>query len=131
MAGGKSVNHSNEVLDAYFGSGRPATWYVALYTVSPTAAGGGTEAAYGSYARVAVTNNGTNFPAAASGRKSNGAAITFPTPSSGSGTIVAFGILTASSGGTLKRFGPVSPNLSIVVGTAISFAIGALLITES
>jgi hypothetical protein len=131
MAGGKSVNHSNEVLDAYFGSGSPATWYVALYTVSPTAAGGGTEAAYGSYARVAVTNNGTNFPAAASGRKLLATALAFPTPSSGSGTIVAFGILTASSGGTLKRFGPVSPNLGFSANVPIDFDANALVLTES
>ena len=48
------------------------TPYLALYTVSPTASGGGTEVSGGSYARLAVT-----FGAITSGSMSNTAALTF------------------------------------------------------
>lgn len=55
-------------LDAVFGSTvlGPATLYPALMTAAPTGPGGGTEfvTAGSSYARPAVTNNATNFPAA-------------------------------------------------------------------
>lgn len=57
------------ILDALMGSTviGPATLYAALMTVMPAGTGGGTEFAGGggSYARVALTNNSTNFPAAA------------------------------------------------------------------
>lgn len=55
-----------EALDNIWGSGTPATFYVALFTVLPgTDGSGGTEATYTSYSRFAVTNNATEFPAAA------------------------------------------------------------------
>ena len=42
----------------------PGTWYLALYSVAPTKAGGGTEFSTFGYARKAITNNTTNFPQA-------------------------------------------------------------------
>jgi hypothetical protein len=77
---GKSEYLENAILDHVLGGPdytRPGTLYIALYTVAPTDAGGGTEVAGGSYARVAVTNNSTNFPAAAGGAKTNGTLIEF------------------------------------------------------
>jgi len=82
MAGSKSNYLENKVLDHVLGGGdytRPATVYVALYTVAPSDTGGGTEVTGGSYARAAVTNNSTNWPAASGGEKSNGTEITFET----------------------------------------------------
>ena len=70
----------------------PTTLYLALYTTAPTSAGGGVEVSGGSYARVAITNNSTNWPASSGGgpgTKANGAAFTFPTASAAWGTIVA------------------------------------------
>jgi hypothetical protein len=55
-------------LDALLGSTTlgPGTYYAALMTAMPTGVGGGTEfPATGVYVRIAVTNNSTNFPAAA------------------------------------------------------------------
>ncbi len=112
MAGYKSTYLANEILDHVLGGGdysRPATVYCALYTTLPDADGsGGTEVTGGSYARVAITNNGTNFPAAAAGQKSNGAAITFPAPSADWGAVVGAALLDASSGGNLLYIGPFS-----------------------
>ena len=78
MAGSKSDYLENEILDHVLGGAdyaRPATVYIALYTADPTDAGGGTEGSGGSYAKASVTNNDTNWPAASSGAKSNGADI--------------------------------------------------------
>lgn len=53
------------VLDACMGATTlgPGTYYAALMTAMPTGAGGGTEfPGSGNYARIAVTNNATNFP---------------------------------------------------------------------
>lgn len=79
-----------------------ANLFAALYTTAPADDGtGGTEANYASYARVSITNNGTNFPSA--NPKLNGTAITFPTATGAqTGQIKAMAFLTASSGGTMR-----------------------------
>jgi hypothetical protein len=127
----KSVSYSNTVLDSLFGSGTPATLYIALYTSAPSADGtGGTEVTGGSYARAAVTNNSTNWPAAALGSKANGTAINFATASAGWGSAVAAGVMAASSGGTPYYFGNLTTARTINNGDTFSFAIGQLVITE-
>lgn len=133
MAGSKADFLENELLDHVLGNAAysaPATVYVALYTVAPTDAGGGTEATGGSYARVAVTNNDTNWPAASSGAKANGAAITFPTATADWGTVVAFAILDAASGGNFLYWGDLTDNKTVDDGDTASFAIGELDVTE-
>ena len=68
MAGSFSNFLELEVLDHVFGAAvytAPATLYIALYTVAPTDAAGGTEVTGGAYARKDVANNATNFPAMA------------------------------------------------------------------
>lgn len=90
----------------------PATLYFGLFTVAPADDGtGGTEVTGGSYARVSVTNNSTNFPAATEGDpsvKQNGTAITFPTATADWGTVVAMGVWDASSGGNLLVWSPLT-----------------------
>ena len=106
--------------------GMPATVYVALYTFAPTIAGGGTEAAYTGYARVTTASL---WSAAASGSKSNSGALSFPACTGGSSSVVAFGILDASSAGNLLAFG--SCTLSVSSGITPSFATGQLTVTLS
>ena len=133
MAGGKSDYLENKVLDHVLGGGdytRAATVYAALYSVTPSDTGGGTELSGGSYARVSMTNNSTNWPAASSGSKSNGTAITFPTASADWSTAVAFGILDASSSGNLLYWGSLTTSKTVTNGDTASFAIGTLTITE-
>lgn len=107
---GWTTTGEQAVLNAFFrgaATGFPTTLYYALYTVAPTDAGGGTEVTGGSYARVGVVANTTNFAAAAGGSpssNSNLTAVTFPAPTATWGTIVAVGILSAASGGTLWRW---------------------------
>lgn len=129
----KSDYLENELLDHVLGAAAysaPATVNVALYTAAPTDAGGGTEVSGGSYARVAITNNATNWPAAASGSKSNGTTITFPTATADWGTVVAFGLWDAASGGNLLYWGTLSASKVINSGNTASFAVGALTILE-
>lgn len=127
----KSVEYSNAVLDALFGSGNPATLYVGLYTAAPNADGtGGAEVAGGSYARAAVTNDAANWPAAAAGEKSNAAAINFATATAAWGTVVAAGVFAALAGGIPKYFGNLDTSRTINIGDTFSFAIDQLVITE-
>ena len=129
----KSDYLENKVLDHVLGGGdytRPATVYVALYTSAPTDSGGGTEVSGGSYARVAVTNNATNWPAASGGSKANGTAITFPEATANWGTVVAFGLFDAANGGNLLYWGELLQNQAVNSGSIAGFAIGALTIRE-
>lgn len=133
MAGSKSDYLEDAILDHVLGGGdytRPGTVYVALYTAAPTDAGGGTEVSGGSYARVAVTNNATNWPAASSGTKQNGTAIQFPQATASWGTVVAFAILDASSGGNFLYWGDLTASKSVESGDTAEFAVGGVTINE-
>lgn len=138
----KSDYMENKVLDIVGGVTftAPATLYIALYTTAvpsdastgTTPAGGAVEVTGGSYARQAVTNNATNFPAASGGSKANGTAITWSTPPSANwGVVVGFAIVDALTLGNILYKGAISPNKTINNGDpAPSFGIGALTITE-
>lgn len=111
---------------------KPSALYVALFTVTPSDSGGGTEVTGGSYARVQRDPLDANWTAASStdGLTDNAAAITFPTPTANWGTVVAFGIFDASTSGNLLVWGPITPNKTINNGDpAPAFATGALDIT--
>jgi hypothetical protein len=137
MAGSKSNYLENAILDHVLGGGdytRPATVYVALFTDTNTQtqrdAGTVTEVSGSAYARVAVTNNSTNWPAASSGSKSNGTAITFPTPTGSWGTVTAFGLCDASTAGNLLYHGDLTASQTVASGNAVVFDVGALVLTE-
>ena len=122
------------ILDAEFGSGAPATWYIGLSTTTPDDAGASfTEPAGGAYARAAVTNNATNFPAATTvsgvGTKKNGTAVTFPTATANWGTITHLGLFTASSGGTPAYTQALDASTPVNNGDTASFAANAISLT--
>lgn len=121
------------VLDHLYGNATlspPATWYVGLSTTTPTATGTNfTEPAGGSYARVAVTNNATNFPLATAANptnKTNGTAIEFPTPTGSWGTPTHFGLFTAASGGTPVDYGALVAPTAITTGAIVRFPVSSL-----
>jgi hypothetical protein len=121
--------YQNKVLDYLFGGSPatpPATVYVALYTVAPTSAGGGTEVSGFSYARVALTNNTSNFPGASGGSQDNGTAIIFPTATGTWGTVVAFAIHDDPIADSIMVFGAVTP-VSVVNTDTPEFTVGALM----
>ncbi len=130
------TSFDNKMLDALFSAtalaGVPATLYCGLSTTTPTKAGGNvTEPAGSAYARVGVTNNAGNFPAAAAGSKSNGAAITFPVPSGSWGTVTYFVLYDAAVAGNLVAYGALNAAKTIGSGADVSFPIGALVITQT
>jgi hypothetical protein len=104
----------------------PATVYVALYTVAPGVGGGGTEVSTGSYARQTVA-----FTAPVAGVSSNTADIKFPEASADWGTIVAFALLDASSGGNLLYFGNLSSSRLVLTSDQVRFPTGQLIVTEA
>ncbi len=137
-AGSKSDYLELKVLDHVLGGSdytRVATVYIALFTVTPSDAGGGTECTGGGYARLAVTNNATNFPAASAGSKTNGTTFSFTTFSgsvSAGAAFVAWGIFDASTSGNLLYWGSLAAGDQKVYTTNDQFTIpsGSLTITE-
>ena len=117
----------------------PGTWYVALSTTTPAqgAAPNFTEPSGSGYARVAVTNNATNWTAIASPPATgytvqNNQPVPIPTATgSGWGTITYFGIYDAASAGNLVGFGALSASQAISAGITPSFAVGTLTINNN
>jgi hypothetical protein len=113
MSGGKSDYLELKQLDGVLGGTnftQPATVYLALFTDTNTQAqrdaGTVTEVTGNAYARLSIANNSSNWPAASSGQKQNGAAFTFATPTPlGWGTVTAFGIYDALTTGNLLYWG--------------------------
>lgn len=125
----------NHVLRAVAFPTLGASVYVALHTADPTDAGSGAEVSGGSYARVAVTRNTTNWaaPSDSGGRQTttNSVAITFPAPTANWGTVTHMGIWDAATVGNLLYNEALSTPRTINSGdSAPSFAIGALSIGE-
>lgn len=137
--GSKSNYLELALLDHVLGGGaytQPATVWIAFLSAVPSDTGGGTELVVGTspgYARIAITNDATNFPAATTagggkGEKKLGVAAATPN-NSGAGnwlTIVAWAMYDASTGGNLLLWGEIAPlavtpgaNANIPVNTVI------------
>jgi|TARA_B100001093_G_scaffold508910_2_gene571992 hypothetical protein len=119
----------DKVLKHVFGGSAytaPGTLYVALYTVAPTDTGGGTEVSGGGYTRktAAFTVSGTNPTQA-----SNTAAIEYPTATANYGTVVAVGVLDASSSGNLMAYANLTSSKVVSTGDVFRFNAGDLDIT--
>ena len=92
--------------------------YVSLHTADPTAAGNqsSNEAAYTSYARVAVSRSGTGWTVTAQTVMPTNT-ITFPACTGGNPVVAYFGVGTLASGsGKLFYTGPLTPNISVSIG---------------
>ena len=129
MAGSLSTFVSDEILDQLIGGSAytaPTTLYLAVYTAAPTDAGGGTEVTGGSYARLAVTNNLTNFPAASARAKTNGTVLTMVTATANWGTIVAYALHDASTSGNMIGWSDLDAPIIINNGDTLQFTAGSL-----
>ncbi len=127
------ANNSLDVRFAGAASTAPTTYYAALLTTAPTTntGTGAVEVAGGSYARVAVTKNATNFPAAASRAISNGVAITWPTATASWGTVLGVGFYDAATAGTFLGYAALAASKVVNSGDTPQLAVGALSITSS
>jgi hypothetical protein len=124
---------SNRVIDLNFGSTaytQPATYYFGLSTSTINFDGtGATEPSGGAYARVAFTNNKTNWGTAANGILTNATAITFAESSASWGTITYVFLSDALTAGNIWWFDVLSPSRAVASLTTVIFAIGAVTVT--
>lgn len=116
------------------GSTTAGSLFVALHTADPGEAGTQTtsEAAYTSYARVAVARSGTGWTISGTAptKAANAAAVNFPAATGGSETETFFSVGTASSGaGEILASGALTASLAVSSGITPSFAIGQLAVT--
>ena len=122
----------DELLDHVLGAAAysaPATVYIGLATGVTDAGVVTGEPSTGSYARVAVTNNSTNFPAASGGSKSNGTKISFPEATGDWGAMTHVFISDADSGGNVLLYSELTDSKAVGTGDTVSFAIGNLVFT--
>ena len=115
------------------------TVYVGVSTSDPGEAGsmaGEPTIGVGSYARVSVTNSGTNWPAATSpggvGTKKNGAAVVFSEATaqwSGGSSMAYFFIADAASGGNMLASGAITNPKVIDSGDTLRFDTDTLVVT--
>lgn len=135
MAGRMTNTDTHLVLNNRFGSATAtlvATYYLGLSTTTPAVDGtGATEPSGNGYARVAITNNTTNWPAAANRVKSNGVVFTFPTATpAGWGDATHFLLYDALTGGNLRAYGPLTGSpVTIAAGETRAFPVGSIVIT--
>jgi hypothetical protein len=132
----KSNTSENAVLgNMYIGTALPwdanTDLWAALYTADPGEAGSANtnEAAFGSYARVAV-DRAAGF--SLSGNEiSNAGTISFPECTSGSETITHCAFVTTSSGaGTILHSGALSASRNVSSGITLQFAAGTFTVQE-
>lgn len=142
MAGSKSAYLEAALLNWLLGgAAAPApgtSVYVALSTAAFSTASTGsamTEVSSTStgYARVAVTRNTTNFPAATGSNPasvSNATAITFPAATAAWGTVTSFYIVDAATAGNIYYGADLTTAKAINTGDTATFAASALTVTE-
>ncbi len=135
MAGFLTDYLNNKILDQVFGGSSfspPSILYVGLSTGASNKAGTISEPSGGGYNRVAITSSLTNFPAAASGTKSNNAAISFPAPTASWGTIQSVLIADAATGGNVIAMADLTqPKPINSGGSAPTIAVGSLYISHT
>ncbi len=104
----------------------PSVWYIALFIVTPTNVGGGTEVTGGSYARQAVT-----FSTAVLGECHNTGVITYTTPTLDWGNIPGVALFDALTAGNMLYFGSLGTPRTVYAGDPLYFPSGYFSITES
>lgn len=108
--------------------------YMALFTAAPSEAGGGTEATYTGYARVSfrsdlqVNSDQFTVPDGA-GTAQNSQDLNYAANAGSSQTVTHYGIFDASSGGTMKFWGPLATSKTIDPTDIPSFPSGTVKIT--
>jgi hypothetical protein len=138
MSSGKTTVFSTDFLDYIFQATEfpfdaITTLYVSLHTAGLLANSnqGTSEATYTGYARVAVSRNSGGWSVSGN-QAQNAGSIVFGANSGASQTITTCGIGTASSGaGTLLYFGDLSASVAVGTGVTPEFALNTLAIAET
>jgi len=141
MAGSKTNYLAKALTDHWLGNTAytaPVTLYIGLATAAANAeAGTFTEvptATWTNYARVAKTNNTTNFANTALAdpySKTNANLVDFGTVTATGSVVVTHAFLAdALTGGNILMWADLTSSKTISNGDTVSFAIGALVFTE-
>jgi hypothetical protein len=121
---------ANRILDYNFGGTSysvPSSFYFCLSTTTINIDGSGaTEPSGGAYARVALTNNKTNWGNASNAVLTNSTAVQFAESTSSWGTITYVFLSDASSAGNVWYYDALSPARTVASATTVLFAIGAI-----
>jgi hypothetical protein len=133
---GMTNNMENAVLDASLGAGATllgSTVEIALSTTTIADDGTGiTEPSVGAYARVSVSNDGTNWGAASGGIKTNAVDIIFPEATAGWGTLTHWALYDS---GVMKFHGTIDDGagtpdpITVVTEDRVRFTASQLRIT--
>ena len=112
----------------------PTQLYMALFTVAPTDAGGGTEVSGGGYARQPVTF-GAGTTQTTGTLWTNSSTVTFPQATANWGTIVAFAFFDATTAGNMwlwtTQDGSGNPlNITVNAGTQLVFNAGQISVIQ-
>lgn len=103
------------------------TYYLGLFTATPSESDVGTEVSGGAYARQTVT-----FNAPVEGDPSyitNAAVVEYPTATARWGTVVAWGVYDAATGGNLIWYGSLSVSKELSANDTILIHAGELKLT--
>ncbi len=126
---------ANDALTYYFTTNspvtRPTTWFVALHTGDPGAAGTANEVTTGgndaNYVRKAVT-----FAAVSGRQTSNTGAVTFNAAAAASNyTVTHVSIWSASTSGNCYAKGQLDASKLVTTGDVVAFAIGDLILSTA
>ncbi len=132
MASGKSDYLENKILGyVYTGAAfvAPINVFIAVFTASPSDAGGGTEVTGGAYARLQRASTAANFTLTGN-TLTNAAVLAWADATAAWGTVVAVGIYDAAVGGNLLHWGDLTASKTIAAGDRFELAPGSLTITE-
>jgi hypothetical protein len=130
MSSSLSRTIHKQLLDSVFGSGTPATIFMAAMSTAPDLAGaGGVEFTGGAYARASLTNNATNFPAATdvgdTATKTLANAASFPAATIDHPDCVAIAFYDAASGGTFLGLYTLPTAQAIPTGVVLTVQAGS------
>ncbi len=135
MASGLSDYFENEILGYIFG-GRsytnPATYYVGLWTATLSDASTGStagEVSGGSYARVSVTNDSSNFDSPSGGATANTTLIAFPMAAASWGTVSYVALCDAATSGNIIAYAQLTSPVTVSQYDTVLFQPGDLDIT--
>lgn len=135
MPSGLSDYFENAVLGHLFGASSltvPGTYHIGLWTTTLSDSSTGStagEPSGGSYARVSVTNNGSNWNAVSGGATANTNLIAFAMATASWGTVTYVGICDAATAGNMIAYAELNSPVSVAQYDTVLFQPGDLDIT--
>jgi hypothetical protein len=129
--GSMSNYYEGELLNYQFSGATdptPTSWYLAAFTTAPTDSSAGTEVTGGSYARVTIARNSTNFP-----EDANPMLLAvqqdFVQATANWGTIAGYALMDASTGGNVCYWTDESGTVVINTGNTLRIPANTISIT--